>query len=153
LVLRLLSTPSALTIFFWAQVGIDFMLETVLVAKTGGVESPFAVLYVITVAVARLVPRRRIGVLTACSCLLLFGMVTNVQLYELVEPWGWLPKSRLTGPEVLQTFGAYGLAFLVVGFLSGALADQLQQADRSLREKEQGLNRLQAFHENIIHSI
>jgi two-component system, NtrC family, sensor histidine kinase PilS len=153
IVLRSLSTPSALTAFFWAQVGIDFLLETMLVAKTGGVESPFAVLYVITVAVASLVPRRRVGVLTACSCIILFGIVTNVQLYGLVEPWEWLPKSRLTGAETLQTFGAYGLAFLVVGFLSGALADQLQQADQSLREKEQGLNRLQAFHENIVHSI
>jgi two-component system sensor histidine kinase PilS (NtrC family) len=124
-----------------------------LVVKTGGVESPFAVLYVITVAVASLVPRRRVGVLTACSCMILFGIVTNIQLYGLLEPWGWLPKSRLTGPETLQTFGAYGLAFLVVGFLSGALADQLQQADLSLREKEQGLTRLQAFHENIVQSI
>jgi two-component system sensor histidine kinase PilS (NtrC family) len=152
LILRSLS-GSALTGFFWTQVGIDFTLETLLVAKTGGVESPFAVLYVITVAVASLVPRRRIGVVAACSCIILFGIVTNVQLYSLIEAWGWLPKSRLTGLEILQTFGAYGLAFLVVGFLSGALADQLQQADQSLREKEQGLNRLQAFHENIIHSI
>ena len=153
IVLRSLSTPSALTAFFWAQVAIDFLLETMLVAKTGGIESPFAVLYVITVAVASLVPRRRVGVLTACSCIILFGIVTNVQLYGLVEPWGWLPKSRLTGAEILQTFGAYGLAFLVVGFLSGALADQLQQADQSLREKERGLSRLQAFHENIVQSI
>jgi len=153
LLLQTLSTPSAIRTFFWSQVGIDFVLETMLVAKTGGVESPFAVLYVITVAVASLVPRRRVGVLTACSCMILFGIVTNVQLYGLLEPWGWLPKSRLTGPETLQTFGAYGLAFLVVGFLSGALADQLQQADQSLREKEQGLTRLQAFHENIVQSI
>src|SRR5262245_15552253 len=47
LILRSLSA-SALTGFFWTQVGIDFTLETLLVAKTGGVESPFAVLYVIT---------------------------------------------------------------------------------------------------------
>ena len=52
LLLRVLKTSSALTAFFWTQVGIDFLLETVLVARTGGVESPFAVLYVITVAVA-----------------------------------------------------------------------------------------------------
>ncbi|MGH7215599.1 MAG: two-component system sensor histidine kinase NtrB, partial [Nitrospiraceae bacterium] len=61
--------------------------------------------------------------------------------------------SRLTVPETFQTFGVYALAILVVGILGGALADQLQQADRSLREKEQGLTRLQVFHENIVHSI
>jgi two-component system sensor histidine kinase PilS (NtrC family) len=41
----------------------------------------------------------------------------------------------------------------VVGFLSGVLADQLRHADQSLREKEQGLNRLQVFHESIVRSI
>lgn len=153
LVLRYLRTSEALARFAWFQVGVDFLLETVLIARTGGIESPFAVLYVITVTVASLVPRRRVGLLTASLCIILFGLLTNVQHYGLLEPWGWLPPSRLSAPETLQTFGVYGLAFLVVGFLSGALADQLRKADESLKEKEQGLTRLQAFHENIVQSI
>jgi len=64
-----------------------------------------------------------------------------------------MPPSRLTMPETFQTFGVYALSLLVVGILGGTLADQLQQADQSLREKEQGLTRLQVFHENIVHSI
>ncbi|OGW50486.1 MAG: hypothetical protein A2V62_03895 [Nitrospirae bacterium RBG_19FT_COMBO_58_9] len=153
ILLRTLNAPLALTIFFRVQVGIDFFLETVLVARTGGIESPFAVLYVVTVAVASLVPRRRVGVLSACFCIILFGLLTNIQLYGLADGWGWLRPSRLTMPETFQTFGVYALALLVVGILGGTLADQLQQADQSLREKEQGLTRLQAFHENIVHSI
>ncbi|BFU95452.1 MAG: putative Sensor protein PilS [Nitrospira sp.] len=153
LLLPSLAAPSSLTIFFWAQVGIDFLLETVLVVRTGGVDSPFAVLYVMTVTVASLVPRKHVGLLAACGCIILFGTVTNIQLYGLADGWEWMSKSHLTGPETFQTFGAYALALLVVGLLSGTLADQLQQADRSLREKEQGLTRLQAFHENIVQSI
>lgn len=151
--LRGLTSSVALTIFFWVQVGIDFLLETMMVARTGGVESPFVVLYVMTVAVASLVPRRRVGLLAACSCIILFGLLTNIQLYGLAEGWGWLPPSRLTAPETFQTFGVYALALLVVGILGGTLADQLQQADQSLREKEQGLSLLQVFHENIVRSI
>jgi len=153
LVLRRITNPEAFVQFAWAQITIDFLLETVLIARTGGIESPFAVLYVISVTVASLVPRRRVGLLTASLCIILFGILTNVQLYGLAEGWGWLPPTRLSAAESLQAFGVYGLAFLVVGFLSGALADQLQHADRSLREKEQGLSRLRAFHENIVHSI
>lgn len=152
-VLRKLSSSQALVQFSWVQITIDFLLETVLIARTGGIESPFAVLYVISVTLASLVPRRRVGLLTASLCIILFGVLTNVQLYGLGEAWGWLPQTRLSSAESLQAFGVYGLAFLVVGFLSGALADQLQHADESLREKEQGLSRLTAFHENIIHSI
>jgi len=153
LLLRYLQSQYALTMFTWVQVAIDFALETILVAGTGGIESPFAVLYVITVTVASLVPRRRVGLLTASLCTLVFGMVTAVQFFGLMAPIGWLSPGRLSIAEVLQTFSVYGLAFLGVGFLSGALADQLQQADQSLREKEQGLSRLQLFHENIVQSI
>ena len=153
MLLRVCATPAALMIFFWVQVGIDFFLETVLVARTGGIESPFAVLYVMTVAVASLVPRRRVGLLAACFCIILFGILTNIQFHGLIEGWGWLPPSRLTMPETFQTFGVYALALLVVGILGGTLTEQLQQVDQSLREKEQGLTRLQVFHENIVHSI
>lgn len=153
LVVRRLSNLETLVQFAWAQVVIDFLLETILIARTGGIESPFAVLYVISVTVASLVPRRRVGLLTASLCIILFGTLTNVQLHGLAEGWGWLPQTRLSAAETLQAFGVYSLAFLVVGFLSGALADQLGQADLSLREKEQGLSRLRAFHENIVHSI
>ncbi|MDK2742625.1 MAG: ATP-binding protein [Nitrospira sp. BO4] len=153
LVVRQLTDPEVLVQFAWTQIAVDFMLETVLIARTGGIESPFAVLYVISVTVASLVPRRRVGLLTASLCIILFGILTNMQLYGFAEIWGWLPPSRLSAAETLQAFGVYSLAFLVVGFLSGALADQLRLADQSLREKEQGLSRLQAFHENIVHSI
>ena len=153
LVLRRLMSPDALVQFAWAQITVDFLLETVLIARTGGIESPFAVLYVITVTVASLVPRRRVGLQTASVCIILFGILTNVQLYGVAEVWGWLPPARLSAAETLQAFGVYSLAFLVVGFLSGALADQLRCSDESLREKEQGLIRLQAFHENIVRSI
>jgi two-component system, NtrC family, sensor histidine kinase PilS len=152
-VLRRLSSAEALARFSWVQIAVDFLLETVLIARTGGIESPFAVLYVISVTLASLVPRRQVGLLTASLCVILFGVLTNVQLYGFAEAWGWLPQTRLSAAESLQAFGVYGVAFLVVGFLSGALADQLQYADQSLREKEQGLSRLRAFHENIVHSI
>jgi two-component system sensor histidine kinase PilS (NtrC family) len=153
LLLRALKTSSALTAFFWTQVGIDFLLETILVARTGGVESPFAVLYVITVAVASLIPQRRVGLFAACTCIIVFGMVTNAQLYGFGASWSGQISHVSAGAEVLQTFGVYALALLVVGLLGGTLADQLYRADQSLREKEQGLNRLQAFHENIVRSI
>ncbi len=153
LLFRWLTTPHGLVQFAWAQIVVDFLIETVLIARTGGIESPFVVLYVISVTVASLVPRRRVGLLTASLCIILFGVLTNVQLYGLAEVWGWLPRADLSAAETLHAFGVYSLAFLVVGFLSGALADQLRLADQSIREKDQGLNRLQVFHENIVHSI
>ena len=153
LLTRYLAAPRSLTVFTWVQVVMDFILETILVARTGGIESPFVVLYVITVTVASLVPRRRVGLVTGAGCTILFGLVTIVQHVGFLPSSPWLAPSKLAGPETWQTFGVYGLAFLVVGLLSGVLADQLRRADQSLQEKEQGLSRLQVFHENIVRSI
>ena len=153
LLLRTLRSQTALTLFTWVQVVMDFALETVLVARTGGIDSPFAVLYVITVTVASLVPRRRVGLITGSGCTMLFGLITAAQYAGAFQSVGWLAPTKLTMAETLQTFGVYGLAFLMVGLLSGVLADQLRHADQSLREKEQGLTRLQLFHENIVQSI
>ena len=94
LALRYVATSQALVHLAWVQIGIDFLLETVLIARTGGIESPFLVLYVISVTLASLVPRRKVGLLAASLCVILFGLLTNLQLYGLTESWGWLQIGR-----------------------------------------------------------
>jgi len=144
--IRYLTDVLALTRFAYLQVGVDLLLETFLVAITGAVESPFSVLYVITVTLASLIMRRRGGLVTAGVSVILFGLITNFQLYDVFGASGWLPPSRLSVVETLHTFGVHSLAVIAVGLLSGALAE-------SLVEKERGLKRLQAFHENVVESI
>jgi len=151
--LRYLTQPTALERFASGQLGADLLLETFLVAKTGGVVSPFSVLYVVTVALASLILRRRGGLLTAGVSVILFGLVTNVQLYGLFASSGWLPPSRLSVTETFYAFVLHGLAMIAVGLLSGTLAEQLRRADLSRVETERGLSRLQAFHENVVQSI
>ncbi|MGH7165254.1 MAG: two-component system sensor histidine kinase NtrB, partial [Nitrospiraceae bacterium] len=153
LAIRYLTSLLSLTRFAYLQIGVDLLLETFLVARTGGVESPFSVLYVITVTLSSLILRRRGGLVTAGFSVILFGLITNIQLYGLFESTGWIQPSRLSMAESFQTFGVHGLALVMVGLLSGALAEQLRRADQSLVEKERGLSRLQAFHENVVQSI
>ncbi|MEW6543528.1 MAG: ATP-binding protein [Nitrospirota bacterium] len=151
--LRYLSEPAALIQFASFQLGMDLLLETFLVARTGGIESPFSVLYVITVTLSGLIFRRRGVLVTAGVSVILFGLVTNIQLYGLLDAEGWLPHSRLSVAETFHTFSLHGLALVAIGLLSGALAEQLRRADQSLIEKEQGLSQLRAFHQNIVESI
>lgn len=148
--LRYVVSPVLLSHLAYLQVGIDLLLETYLVAKTGGIESPFSVFYIITVTLANLILRRRGGLVAAGVSVVLFGLVTNLQLSG---QFNVAPPSRLSAPATLYTFGIHSLAVIMVGLLSGALADQLKRAGQSLLEKEQGLSRLQAFHENVVHSL
>jgi two-component system, NtrC family, sensor histidine kinase PilS len=153
LILRHLTTPAALRHFASVQLGMDLLLESFLVARTGGIDSPFSALYVITVALASLILQRRGGLITAGVSAILFGTITNVQLYGLVAERGWLAPSRLSMEETIQALVLHGLALVAVGLLSGALAEQLRRKHQTLIEKEQGLISLQAFHENVVQSI
>jgi two-component system sensor histidine kinase PilS (NtrC family) len=150
--LRYLTAPRLIR-FAYCQLFVDLLLETFLVARTGVVESPFSVLYVVTVSLGSLILGRRGGLTTAGVSVILFGFLTNLQIYGVFEAQDWLPPSRLPIAETFQTFGVHGLALIVVGLLSGTLAEQLRRADQSRVEKERGLERLQAFHENVIQSI
>lgn len=136
----------------YSQVALDLTLETLLVAKTGGIESPFVVLYVISVSLASLVPGRHVAPVAGAAALMLFGLVARLQVTGGATP-EWLIPSRVPGEEAWRLWGLNGVAFLVVGLLSGALADQLRQADRTLHEKTEGLAQLQVFHENVVQSI
>ena len=137
----------------YSQIAIDLLLETVLIAKTGGVESPFVVLYVITVSLASLVPGQRVAQVTGTSAVLLFATLVFSQLGEVGAASDWTAPTKMATHEALWTFGVNGLAVLLVGLLSGALAEQLRRADETLHEKEQGFARLQVFHESVVQSI
>jgi two-component system sensor histidine kinase PilS (NtrC family) len=150
IILRFLDDPRLLMPMAYVQVGVDLLLETFLVARTGGIDSPFAVFYMVTVMLASLILRRGGGLTTAGISVLLFGLVTNVQSAEL---FNLSPPSRLSAAETVYAFGIHSVAVVVVGLLSGALAGQLKRAGQSLVEKEQGLSRLQAFHENVVQSL
>ena len=150
LALRYVVTPPLLIHLAYLQVGIDLLLETYLVAKTGGIESPFSVFYVITVTLANLILKRHGGLIAAGLSVVMFGIVTNLQLSG---QFGLAPVARLSLPATIYTFAVHSLAVIMVGLLSGALADQLKRAGQSLMEKEQGLSRLQAFHENVVQSL
>lgn len=153
LAMRWMTTPERLARFASVQIGVDVLIETVLMVRTGGIASPFSLLYIVSVSFASLLLRRPGGVSTAGTTVLLLGGVTVAQLYGPAGVTGWVPSSGLQESEALHTFGVHGLALFVVGFMGGTVAEQLKRAGQSLMKTEEGLSRLQAFHENIVQSV
>ncbi|MCZ6780104.1 MAG: hypothetical protein O7C73_00495, partial [Nitrospirae bacterium] len=125
--LTYLTSAVALTHFAYLQIGVDLLLETFLVIRTGIIESPFPVLYIIPIALASLILRRWGSLMTAGVSVILFGLCTNVQLYGLVESASWFQRSGLSVGETFHIFGTHALAFIVVGYLSGTVAEQLER--------------------------
>jgi two-component system sensor histidine kinase PilS (NtrC family) len=82
-----------LTLQAYIQFSGDLLLITVMVYYLGGVASPFSLLYLIVIAVASTLLRRRAGVTVASAAFLLYAALT------LSLARGWLPAPPdLPGP-------------------------------------------------------
>src|SRR5579863_4967797 len=128
----------------------DLLMITSLVYITGSNESHFISLYLLAIIVASILFSRRGPFLTAgFSFILLAGMV------ELTY-YGKLPPTAANAPSShqLQTWIFSNLlAFMAVAYLSSLLAQTLRRKGIELEQKSGELRDLQAFNENIIHSM
>ncbi len=126
------------------------VLVTGLVYVTGSYESYFISLYLLLIIVASILSSRRATFLLADSAFILLGGMVELVFY------GVLPRtaSTMPGGKTLQTWILSNLfAFSAVGYLSSLLTASLRRQSAELEMKRGELQDLQAFNEDIIHSM
>ena len=132
------------------EIACDLVLVTGLVYVTGGHESYFISLYLLAVIVASILFSRRATFLVAGFSFVLLGGLVEMVYY------GILPRTASSMPSVksLQTWMLSNLlAFLAVAYLSSLLTQSLRRQSAELEVKRGELQDLQAFNEDIIHSM
>ncbi|HKW89529.1 MAG TPA: ATP-binding protein [Candidatus Acidoferrales bacterium] len=132
------------------QITGDLLLITGLVYATGGHESYFISLYLIVILMACVLLMRRGVFLVAGGAFALLGTVV-----ELVQ-FGLIPSTStetLTDRTLEFWILSNLLAFLAVAYLGSTLANMLRRKGVELEEKREELKDLQAFNEDIIHSM
>lgn len=136
--------------FAYIQIGGDILFETALVALTGGVESPFSLLYIISITAASALLSRRGGLTAASMAGILYGAIVDIQYYRSTyEMFPLLSLPRVTDlpvPEIFYNLSINVLGFIMVGYLSGTLGERLEKKARDLTE-------LQEIHRFILESI
>ncbi len=139
-----------LVLFAYIQIGVDILFETVLVALTGGVESPFSLLYILSITAASALLSQKGGLAAASVAGILYGAIVDIQYYR--STYGMFPflsllrATELPVPEIFYNLSINILGFLMVGYLSGTLAERLERKARDLTE-------LQEIHRFILESI
>jgi two-component system sensor histidine kinase PilS (NtrC family) len=130
----------------------DLLLITFLVYYLGGATSPFSLLYLIVIAVASTLLRRRAGVIVASVAFLLYGGM-NIALFL-----GWMPpavpvQEVIPGWRLGYNLAVHGFGFYGVALLTYYLAHNVTRAERELEEKSEHLADLQVVHRDVIQSI
>jgi two-component system, NtrC family, sensor histidine kinase PilS len=139
------------------QVWVDLLIETAIVQSTGGLDSGFFFLYILSIiAASTALPGRSIFSVTAAASVL-YSFLVFLDFYAIIHP---LPspftlraEAILSGSYVLYATLLRMTAFWVVALLSRYLAESLRQTGQVLQEQRARLIDLRAFHENVVNSM
>ncbi|MBN2125333.1 MAG: PAS domain S-box protein [Deltaproteobacteria bacterium] len=144
-----------LTKFAYAQLLLDTFLVTAIIYATGGIESIFSFLYILTIINGSIILYRKGGMLIASSSSILYGVLLDLHYYGAVHPLG----SRMVYPLQYQTAYLFYIivvniaAFYLVAFLSSYPSEQARRSRVELRAKENDIVKLEVLNERIIRSI
>jgi two-component system sensor histidine kinase PilS (NtrC family) len=133
----------------------DLFVETMLVYFTGGHDSPFSFLYLVSIITASMLLYRRGGMIVASGSAILYGGLVDLLYYGLLP----LPEKSLFPATYWSAFRLYlVLAINFAGFYATALltsfiSESLRKTNEELRANRQNLAQLQALNENVVESI
>jgi two-component system sensor histidine kinase PilS (NtrC family) len=130
------------------QTGADLLLSILVVQVTGGVDSGFAFLYLISVLGAAVMGHRRLVLSTTVAAVIAHLMTAGFEAAGWLVPLTLtdLPVARLAAEEVVPIALRTAAAIGGVGWLSSYLATQLVSSTRQV-------GTLRALHENIVNSL
>ena len=151
----LLKRLQNLSLLAYAQLLLDTVFITVLIYISGGIESIFSFLYVLSIITGSILLNKKGGLLTASSSSILYGLVVDLQYYGVINPLGSkmfqpeLPNSAYFFFTVLINIGGFFLA----GYLSGLLAEQVNKSRIELQTTKEDLGQLEVLQKSIIDSV
>jgi len=135
----------------------DIVFVTILVYVSGGIQSPFTFMYILSLIYAGILLYTRGSVSASVICMLLYGGVMTGQYFGILPSFVYSPQSevrlQIEPPEIFFKVLTNGIAFFISAFLSSLISEQLKQAGQKLREQQTDLEELQALNENIVHSV
>ncbi len=137
--------PERLFAQAYLQFIVDLLIITGLVSVTGGISSPFSMLYLVIISVAAALLRRRAGMVIAQIAWLLYAGL-------LVVLYSQDPNSE-TVPLLIYNLFSTLLGFAGVAVLTSYLARNIARAEEELVAATTSLEELEVMHRDVIESI
>jgi two-component system sensor histidine kinase PilS (NtrC family) len=139
----------------YVQVLGDLLIVTGIVHSTGGIESNFSFLYLISIISASIILFRRGGLMAATVASVLYGALVQALYLGAIRPYPSTaqPGVILPAQVVAYTIFLNVFAFYTVAFLTSYLSESLRLTGRKLEEASDSLADLEVFNQTIIDSI
>lgn len=151
----LLKRLKNLTAFAYGQLIMDTVVVTAIIFTTGGIESIFSFLYLLTIINGSIILYRKGGMITASCCSILYGLLLDLEYYGVITPLGGRVDSTAAyqGSYIFYLILVNIAAFYLVAFLSSYPSELARRSRVELKEKQADIAKLEALNEWIIRSI
>jgi two-component system sensor histidine kinase PilS (NtrC family) len=144
-----------LTKLAYVQLLLDTFFVTAIIYSTGGINSIFSFLYILTIINASIILYRRGGMTIASCSSILYGVLLDLHYFGVIHPLG----GHLSQPyEYHHLYFFYMIvvniaAFYLVAFLSSYPSEQARKSRVELKAKQDDIIKLEALNEWIIGSM
>ncbi len=151
----LFKTLKNLTRQAYIQLLVDTFFITAIIYSTGGIDSIFSFLYILTIINASIILYRKGGMIIASSSSILYGLLLDLHYYDVIDPFGsrWDYGLEYQSFNIFYTIVVNITAFYLVAFLSSYPSEQARKSQVELKAKEDDIIKLEALNEWIIRSI
>src|SRR5436190_1317126 len=130
------------------QTAGDLIVETLLVYFTGGLDSPFSFLYLVSIITAAMLLYRRGGLLAASGAVMLYGALGDLMFYGVLQPpeQSWFVATPWSSSRLYLNMATNFAGFYATALLTSYLSEKLQRTAQNLAV-------LRALNENVVESI
>jgi len=141
--------------FAYMQILGDVFFITLLIYFTGGIESIFSWVYLLSIFSASTILYRRGGLLVASASSISYGILLDLEFYNVILPLG----SRLPHTVGIQSSYVFYLlamnmvAFYLVALLSAYLSEQVRKKEEELNRRLIDYRQLEHLYKHIVHNV
>lgn len=137
------------------QVAGDLVVETFLVYFTGGLDSPFSFLYLVSIITASMLLYRRGGLLGASGAVILYGALGDLMYYGVLPlpEQSWFVPTPWTSSRLYLNMATNFAGFYAAALLTSYLSEKLKKTSQELDANRQNLAELRALNQNVVESI
>ena len=139
-----------LSLFTYVQIILDLLSEISLIYITGGIESWFSFVLILTVLASSIILNKKAGYIMASLGSILYGALLDLQFFGLL-PLKYDPS--IPQKEFLYNIFIHILALYVTAYLGGYLSSSLEETRYELEQKDSNLKDLEFFNTKVIESL
>jgi two-component system, NtrC family, sensor histidine kinase PilS len=153
--IALRGAPKQVRTVTYIQIVWDVFLVTTLILITGGVNSPYAFLYFLSIISASVLLARWEAYYTASLCVILYGAILDFQFYGKLAPLGLVPQSaqQYGAGYVFYLIFLYSASFYLTAYLAGSLSERARLSENALKEKVIDFDELERLNSSIVSTI